>query len=118
MTLKVLKSKKDYTEALTRFEEIFQAKAGTKESDEADVLSLLIRDYEDKHFVINAPSPLDAIKYRMEQQGLTNKDIAEILGYQSRVTDIFKKNRRLNLQMVRKLHRSLRIPLETLIREY
>lgn len=118
MTLKILKTKKDYLQAIARFEEIFQGKAGTKECDESDVLSLLIRDYEDKHYVINAPSPLDAIKYRMEQQGLTNKDMAKILGHQSRVTDIFKKNRRLNLQMVRKLHRSLNIPLETLIREY
>jgi HTH-type transcriptional regulator/antitoxin HigA len=118
MTLKILKTKKDYQEALERFEEIFQAKLGTKESDEADVLSLLIREYEDKHFVINAPSPLEAIKYRMEQQGLTNKDLAKILGFKSRVTDIFNKHRKLNLVMVRKLHDKLHIPLETLIREY
>lgn len=118
MTLKILKTKKDYQEALERFEEIFQAKLGTKESDEADVLSLLIREYEDKHFVINAPSPLEAIKYRMEQQGLTNKDLAKILGFKSRVTDIFNKHRKLNLAMVRKLHDKLHIPLETLIREY
>ena len=118
MKLKKLITKRDYQEAITRFEEIFQAKKGTSESDEADVLSLLINQYEDKHFVLDAPDPIDAIKYRMEQQGLSNKDMAKILGHQSRVTDIFKKNRRLNLQMVRRLHRSLQIPLETLIREY
>lgn len=118
MTLKILKTKKDYNAALLRFEEIFQAKSGTKESDEADVLSLLIRDYEDKHFVINAPDPLEAIKFRMEQQGLTNKDLAEILGYKSRVTDIFNKHRKLNLSMIRKIHSELHIPLETLVREY
>jgi HTH-type transcriptional regulator/antitoxin HigA len=118
MTIKILKTKKDSRVALDRFEEIFQAKAGTKESDEADVLSLLIGEYENKHYLINAPSPLEAIKYRMEQQGLTNKDIAEILGYKSRVTDIFNKHRKLNLTMVRKLHEKLHIPLEILVREY
>lgn len=118
MTLKILKTQEDYSIALERFEEIFQAKEGTKESDEADVLSLLITNYEDKHFVINAPSPIEAIKYRMEQQGLTNKQLGEILGFKSRVTDIFKKNRKLNISMIRKLHTSLHIPLETLIMEY
>ncbi|MDR3697072.1 MAG: helix-turn-helix domain-containing protein [Mucilaginibacter sp.] len=104
--------------SLERFEEIFQAKAGTAESDEADVISLLIKEYEDKYFVIEAPSPIDAIKYRMEQQGLTNKDLAQILGFKSRVSDIFKKNRKLNLGMVRKLYNELHIPLETLVKEY
>lgn len=118
MKLKKLVTKRDYETALARFEIVFQAKNGTPQSDEADVLALLISDYENRHFVIDAPSPIDAIKYRMEQQGLSNKDMAKILGHQSRVTDIFKKYRRLNLQMVRKLHRSLQIPLETLIQEY
>lgn len=118
MVLKILKTKKDYHEALERFEEIFQAKVGTKESDEADVLSLLIGEYEEKHFVINAPNPLEAIKYRMEQQGLTNKDLADILGFKSRVTIIFNKHRKLNLIMVRKLHEKLHIPLEILVKEY
>ncbi len=118
MTLKKIKTTKDYRSALVRFEAIFLAKNGTPESDEADVLAMLIRDYEDKKFIINAPSPLDAIRYRMEQQGLTPKDLAHILGHRSRVTDIFKKHRRLNLQMVRRLHDKLRIPLETLIKAY
>ena len=118
MQLRVLKTKKDYTAALERFEEIFQARAGTEESDEADVLALLIREYEDKHYVIKAPNPLAAIRYRMEQQGLSNKDLAEILGFKSRVTDLFNKHRKLNLGMIRKLHDQLHIPLETLVREY
>lgn len=118
MRLKILKSKKDYGNALERFEEIFQAKTGTKESEEADVLALLIKEYEDKHFVIQAPDPLSAIKYRMQQQGLTNSDLAQILGFKSRVTDLFNKHRKLNLSMVRKLHNKLNISLETLIREY
>jgi HTH-type transcriptional regulator/antitoxin HigA len=118
MRLKILKTKKEYQKSLERFENIFQAKPGSAESDEADVLALLIKDYENKHYVINAPSPIEAIKYRMEQQGLTNKDLANILGFKSRVSDIFKKNRKLNLVMVRKLYNELHIPLETLVKEY
>src|ERR1700744_3759532 len=118
MELKIIRKQADYEESLQRFEQIFQAKPGTPESDEADVLSLLIKEYEDKYFVIEAPSPIDAIKYRMEQQGLTNKDLAKILGYKSRVSDIFRKNRKLNLAMVRKLHDALHIPLQSLVKEY
>jgi HTH-type transcriptional regulator/antitoxin HigA len=79
---------------------------------------MVIKDYEDRHYVIEAPDPIAAIKYRMEQQGLTNKDLADILGFKSRVTDIFKKNRKLNLAMVRKLHNTLHIPLQSLVKEY
>jgi len=118
MKFKILKTKKDYLIALERFEEIFQAKSGSPESDEADILSLLIKEYEEKHYVIQAHNPLEAIKYRMEQQGLTNSDLAAILGFKSRVTDIFNKHRKLNLTMVRKLHNQLNIPLETLVKEY
>lgn len=118
MDLKIIKTIEDYNSAIQRFEEIFSAKAGTPESDEADVLSLLIKDYEDKHFVIEETHPLDAIKFRMEQQGLTNKDLAKILGYKSRVSDIFHKTRKLNLNMIRKLYEKLNIPLETLVKEY
>ena len=118
MELKIIKTKKKYQDALSGFEEIFQAKTGTKDSEEADVLALLIKEYEDKNFLVQAPDPLEAIKYRMQQQGLTNNDLAQILGFKSRVTDLFNKHRKLNLGMVRKLHNKLNIPLETLIREY
>ena len=118
MELKKIKTKKDYHSAMERFEEIFQAKNGTKESDEADVLAMIIKDYEDAHFVIQAPSPLEAIKYRMEQMGLTKKDLAGILGYKSRVSDIFHKTRKLNLEMVRQLYYKLHIPLEVLVKKY
>lgn len=82
------------------------------------MILLLIRDYEDKIFIIDAPSPLEAIKFRMEQQGLSNQDLASILGYKSRVSDIFRNCRRLNLKMIRKLNEELNIPLETLVKEY
>lgn len=118
MKLKIPENKKDYLAALERFEEIFQAKPGSPESDEADVLSLLINEYEGKNFVIEVPNPLEAIKYRMEQQGLTHSDLADILGFKSRVTDLFNKHRKLNLAMIRKLHDELKIPLETLVKKY
>jgi HTH-type transcriptional regulator/antitoxin HigA len=118
MTLRKLKTKKDYHSALKWFEQVFEAKPRSAASDEADVLSLLIKEYEDLHFVINTPDPIEAIRYRMEQQGLSTKDLARVLGYKSRVTDIFKKNRKLNLSMIRKLNSELHIPLETLVKEY
>jgi HTH-type transcriptional regulator / antitoxin HigA len=118
MYLKIIKTKLDYEESLERFEQVFDAEPGTAESDEADILALLIKEYEDQHFIIEMPSPIEAIKYRMEQQGLTNKDIAEILGYKSRVSDIFRNTRKLNLGMIRKLYTALHIPLETLVKEY
>ena len=118
MTIRKIKNKKQYEAALERFEDIFQANAGTPESDEADVLALVIKDYEEQHFVIEAPDPIEAIKYRMEQQGLSNKQLGDILGYKSRVTDIFNGHRKLSLSMVRKLHESLHIPLQSLIKEY
>lgn len=118
MQLKILTTKKNYLDALARFEEILQAKTGTKESEEADVLALLIKEYEDKNYLIQTPDPLEAIKYRIQQQGLTNNDLSKILGFKSRVTDLFNKHRKLNLGMVRKLHNKLNIPLQTLIREY
>jgi len=109
MELKILKTKKDYNTALRRLEELFHAKAGTPDSNEADLLALLISSYEDKHYVIEAPTPLEAIRYRMEQQGLTNVDLARILGYKSRVSDLFNRRRKLNVNIVRKLHRHLHI---------
>ncbi len=118
MELKILKSEKDYQEAMARFEEVFSAEEETPESNEADILSLLIKDYEEKYFKIQAPTPLEAIKYRMEQQGLSNSDLAKILGYKSRVSDIFHNTRKLSLNMIRKLYEELHIPLETLVKKY
>ncbi len=118
MILKIIRSKKDYTAALERFEQIFQAKAGTPESNEADVLALLIKNYEDIHYPVATPDPLAAIQYRMEQQGLSKQELALILGYKSRVTDLFNGHRKLNLGMIRKLHTHLNISYDTLVKEY
>jgi HTH-type transcriptional regulator / antitoxin HigA len=116
--IEIISTGKQYTKALQRFEEIFLAEEGTSESKEADVLSLLIKDYEDKHFVIDIPNPIEAIQYRMEKQGLSKKDLAKVLGSKSRVTDLFSRDRKLNLRMVRNLHEQWHIPLESLVKKY
>lgn len=114
--IKKVKTKKDYSIALARFEKIFLAKPGTKEGDEAELLAILIKDYEDRNFVFEVPNAIDAIQYRMEQQGLTKKDLAKILGYKSRVSDIFSGRRKLTLEMVRNLHEKPNIPLASLVK--
>lgn len=116
MNIKKIKTKKDYAEALALFEKVFHSKEGTKDGDLAEVLALLIEDYENRMFPIQAPDPIDAIKYRMEQQNLSKKDIGEILGFTSRVSDIFSGRRKLTVDMIRNLHEKLNIPLAALIR--
>ncbi|MDQ3111978.1 MAG: helix-turn-helix domain-containing protein [Bacteroidota bacterium] len=111
-----IKTKKQYKEYMTRFSKVFQAKTGTRDGDEAELLALIIKDYEDRVFPIEVPDPIEAIKYRMEQEGLSKKDLAKILGYKSRVSDIFSGRRKLTLDMVRNLHEKLNIPLASLVK--
>lgn len=118
MNIKAIKTGKDYNQALKRLEEVFHAPANSEEGDEAAILSILIEKYEDKHYPIEAPDPIEAIKFRMEQLGMDNKDLAEIIGYKSRVSEIFSRKRKLNLNMIRKLHEKLKIPYESLITDY
>jgi len=82
------------------------------------LLSLLIEKYEDEHYPIEAPDPVEAIKFRMEQTGMTKKELAEVIGYRSRVSEILNRKRKLNLKMIRNLHEKLNIPYESLIKEY
>jgi HTH-type transcriptional regulator/antitoxin HigA len=118
MKLKVIRTEKDYQEALLRLEKIFDSKPGSKNGDELEILSILIDQYEKEHFPIDLPDPIEAIKFRMEQMGLKQKDLAEIIGFKSRVSEILNKKRRLTLDMVRKLNTTLRIPTEVLIQDY
>jgi HTH-type transcriptional regulator/antitoxin HigA len=118
MKIEVIKNKKQYETNLQRFEEIFFAKSNTKEGKEAQLLALVIKDYEDKHYKIDAPDPVEAIKYRMEQMHLTKKELGEILGYSSRVSEILSRKRKLTLEMVRNLHEKLNMPLESLVKAY
>jgi len=118
MKIKVIKSEDDYQLALKRLEVIFDSPADSLEGDEAEVLSILIEKFEDEHYPIGPPDPIEAIKFRMEQMDMSNTDLAEIIGYKSRVSEIFSKKRKLNLQMIRKLHDKLKIPYETLLLDY
>jgi len=118
MNIKPLKTKKDYDNAMKRLEEVFDAIPGTKEGDELNMLALLIEQYEDKHYPIEAPDPIEAIKFRMEQMGYKQKDLAKIIGHKGHVSEILNRKRKLTMEMIRKLHDKLRIPLESLIRDY
>jgi HTH-type transcriptional regulator / antitoxin HigA len=115
MNIKVLKTEKDYEDALERLDQIFNAPENTPEGDEAELLSILIEKYEDEFYPIEAPDPVEAIKFRMEQMGMSNKELAEIIGYKSRVSEIFSGKRKLTLGMIRNLHRKLKIPYESLM---
>ena len=118
MNIKVIKTEEEYNQALKRLEIIFDAPADSPEGDEADLLGILIEKYEDEHYPIEAPDPIDAIKFRMEQMNMDNKDLAKIIGYKSRVSEIFNRKRKLTLKMIRNLHEKLKIPYESLITNY
>lgn len=118
MDIEVIKNKTQYQNYLNRFEEIFLAKSNTSEGKEAQLLALVIKDYEDKNFVITSPDPVEAIKYRMEQMNISKKELGEILGFSSRVSDVLNRKRKLTLEMVRNLHEKLNIPLESLVQSY
>ncbi len=118
MKIKPIKTEEDYQNALLRLEEIFDAKRGTEAGDELEILSILIDNYENEHFPIEMPDPIEAIKFRMEQLGMKQKDLEEIFGFKSRVSEILNKKRKLTLAMVRNLNAKLNIPTEVLIQEY
>ena len=118
MDIKAIKTEDDYSQALRRLEEIFHAPANTPEGDEAEVLSILIEKYEDENYPIDPPDPIEAIRFRMEQTGMSKQDLAKIIGYKSRVSEIFSRKRKLSLKMIRNLHEKLNIPYESLISDY
>jgi len=118
MEIKIIKTEEDYNKTMKRFEEIFHAPIDSKEGDEAELLSILIEKYEEEHYPIEAPDPIEAIKFRMEQMEMSNKELAQIIGYKSRVSEIFSKKRKLTLNMIRNLHEKMNIPYEILITNY
>lgn len=118
MDIKVIKTEEDYQQALKRLEVIFEASIDSPEGDEAEILSILIEKYEDEHYPIGPPDPIEAIKFRMEQMDMKKSDLAKIIGYKSRVTEILSRKRKLSLRMIRKLHDKLKIPYEILIADY
>ncbi|GLR74235.1 helix-turn-helix domain-containing protein [Aliivibrio sifiae] len=121
MNIKPIRTKDDYKAAMARISELTSGDPDALpdiEFDELEILTTLAEAYESVHYKIEAPDPVEAIKFRMEQLGLSDSDLTPILGQRSRVTEILKRKRRLSLTMIRSLNRKLNIPLESLISEY
>ncbi|MBQ9205708.1 MAG: DNA-binding protein [Treponema sp.] len=112
---KLLKTEEEYTAALARIDDLFDAEQGTAEADELEFLVALVELYEKEHFPIDAPDPVSAIQFRMEQENLTNEDMVQYLGSKSRVSEIFSHKRSLSISMIKKLVTGLHIPAEALL---
>jgi HTH-type transcriptional regulator / antitoxin HigA len=118
MKVRVIRTKAAYRAALARVEKLMAAKPKTQQGDELELLAILIEDYEEKVFPIAKPDPIEAIRFRMSQQGLTNQDLVPILGSRSRVSEVLSGRRTLSLKMIRSLVAKLRIPANLLIGEF
>ena len=118
MEIKPIKTEKDYDKALERLELIFDATPNSKEGDEAEILSLLIDNYESKNYPINPPDPIEAIKIRMEEMNLKQKDLVGVIGGKSRVSEILNRKKRLTVEMIRELERVLNISASVLVNNY
>ena len=118
MNIKPIKTKADYEKALARLEVIFDAKKGTVKGDELEVLGMLVDNYENEKFPIGFPDPVEAIKFRMEQLGYNQTDLANVVGLKSRASEILNRKRKLSLDMIRQIHDRLHIPTEVLIQAY
>ena len=118
MSITPIKTETDYRMALKRMELLFDAPVGTPESDEADILALLIDEYEKKYYFIEAPDPIEAIKIRMAEMQLKQKDLVPVIGSSSRVSDVLNRKRKLTVEMIRNLNRKLNISPKILINDY
>jgi len=118
MNIKLIKTEVDYQNALKRLEVIFDAKIGTPESDEADILGLMIDEYEKKHYNIEAPDPIEAIKIRMEEMQLRQVDLADAIGGKNRVSEVLNRKRKLTVDMIRNLTKRLNLSPGLLIHDY
>ena len=118
MQLKILKTEKDYDKALNRIDELMELnpKLGTKESDELEILALLVEKYEELNWNIETPDPIEAIKYRMEEMNLKQKDLIPYVGNKSKVSELLNRKISLSLSMVKNLSEALHIPLEILVK--
>ncbi len=115
MTIKPIRNDDDLRAAFRRLESIYQADEGTREADERDVLVTLIEAYENKHYAFGSADPVEAIKFRMEQQGLTPRDLEPYIGTSGRVSEVLNRKRPLSLRMIKQLHDGLKIPYESLL---
>jgi HTH-type transcriptional regulator / antitoxin HigA len=114
--VKPIRTKRDYEAALKEVERLWGAKAGTPDGDRLDVLATLIDAYEAQHYPMDPPDPVEAIKFRMEQQGLTRRDLEQIIGTRTRIAEILNRKRGLSIAMIRRLHERLGISADVLIR--
>jgi len=115
MTIKPIRNDEDLKRVFRRLEKIFQAEEGTPQADERDVWVTLIEAYEDKHYDFGSVDPVEAIKFRMDQEGLTPRDLEPFLGPSGRVSEVLNRKRPLSLRMVKRLHDGLKIPYESLL---
>lgn len=115
--IKPIRTDIDYEQALEQLDAIFDAEEGSQEADLRDVLVVLIEDYENEHYAVDLPDPVEALKFRMEQQGLTQKDLVPLIGSRSKVSEVLSRKRRLSLRMIRALHQELGIPAEVLLQD-
>ncbi|HZK93667.1 MAG TPA: transcriptional regulator [Prolixibacteraceae bacterium] len=118
MNIKPIKTETDYRLALKRLAEVFDASIGTIESDEADILGLMVDEYEKKHYPIEAPDPIEAIKIRMEEMQLKQVDLIDAIGGKSRVSEILNRKRKLTVEMIRNLTKRLSLSPGLLITDY
>jgi HTH-type transcriptional regulator/antitoxin HigA len=118
MEIKLIKSEADYRNALKRLEIIFDAAIDTEDGNEAEILSMLIENYENKYYPIEAPDPIEAIKIRMEEMNLKQKDLVGILGGKSAVSEVLNRKKKLTVDMIRELERILHISASILIKNY
>ena len=118
MNIKLIKTEADYRKALKKLEEIFDSMIGTPESDEADILGLMIDEYEKKHYYIDAPDPIEAIRIRMEEMQLKQVDLADAIGGKNRVSEVLNRKRKLTVEMIRNLTKKLNLSPGLLISEY
>jgi HTH-type transcriptional regulator/antitoxin HigA len=114
--VKPIRSEKDYEAALAEVERLWGAKSGTPAGDRLDVLATLIDAYESEHHPMDPPDPVEAIEFRMEQQGLTRRDLEEIIGTRTRIAEVLNRKRGLSIRMIRRLHERLGISADVLIR--
>lgn len=115
MKIKVIKNEREHKDALKAIETLWNAKPGSAQGDKLELLVTLVEAYEDKKHAILPPDPIEAIKFRMEQDGLNSSDLAKIVGGRSRASEILRRKRTLSLEMIRNLHRELHIPAESLL---
>ncbi|MEZ4968871.1 MAG: helix-turn-helix domain-containing protein [Flavobacteriaceae bacterium] len=118
MEISIIKNEKQYKAYLDRMNEIFHADEGIPEGEELDLLALVLEKYEDEHYPIEAPDPIEAIRFMMDQMGLDDNDLGKILNSRSRASEILNKKRKLSIAHIRKLTEYLKIPADVLIKDY